>query len=82
MTSHGQASESNQGTSTRSPSTKNMTKSEIAVWQSKTPNIAEVQARAESGDRKARLFIAACLKYGWHGLPKNKAISDLWKTMR
>ena len=59
-----------------------MTKSEIAARMSKTPNIAEMQARAESGDRKARLFIAACLKYGWHGLPKNKALSDLWKSMR
>ena len=57
-----------------------MTKSEIAAWTSKSPNIAEMQARAEGGDRKAKLFIAACLKYGWHGITKNKALSDLWKS--
>jgi hypothetical protein len=59
-----------------------MTKSEIAAWMSKPPNIAEMQARAISGDRKAQLFIAACHKYGWHGLPENKALSNLWKSMQ
>ena len=58
-----------------------MTKSEIAMWQGKTPNIAEVQARAENGDRKSQLLLAACYKYGWHKLSKDQALSNFWKDV-
>ena len=57
-----------------------MTKKEIAMWQDRTPNIAEVQTQAENGDRKAQSLLAACYKYGWHGLPKDETLANYWKA--